>query len=305
VRPVLLVHGGAGRLERGRLGRSEQARIREGLRDALEAGFALLHAQQDPLAAVEAAVAALESLPEFNAGIGSVLASDGGVQMSASLMRGADRAAGAVAGVSDLRHPVHAARAVLEDGRCLLLIGADASRFARDAGVATATSDELITESRRADLMRLDAQMQLDHDADHGTVGAVACSADGRLAAATSTGGLTGQPAGRVGDTPIIGAGTWADDATVAVSATGVGEVFIRSAFAKEVDALIRYAGLSLQAACARALEQVSQLGGRGGCIAVTPGGDHALPFNTLGMLRGLIQGPGSARVAVFADEAL
>ncbi len=300
-----MVHGGAGHVARDRMEPGGAERVREGLRAALARGLALLEAGAPALDAVCEAVAELEARPEFNAGRGAVLARDGSVQLSASVMRGADRAAGAVAHVCDLLHPVRAARAVLADGRAVLLVGEAASALGRAAGVPPASPDELIIPRRRADLERAlrDGGAELDLDADHGTVGAVACDARGRLAAATSTGGLTGQLPGRVGDSPLIGAGTWADDGSVAVSATGTGEVFIRAAFAHQVDALLRHAGLDLASACDRALEEVTRLGGRGGCVAVTPAGDIALPFTTRGMYRGWARAGEARHVALFAGD--
>lgn len=307
-RALLAVHGGAGAIARESLDASSERELREGLAEALEAGRALLRAAGDALDAVIEAVCVLEDVPAFNAGRGSVLARDGSLQMSAAVMRGSDRAVGAVAGLDDVRHPVRAARAVLEAQGPVLMIGRAASAFARAAGVAPATREELVTPQRLAELERARAgnTVWLDPDArSAGTVGAVARDAHGSLAAATSTGGLTNQLPGRVGDSPIPGAGTWADDATAAVSATGVGELFLRTAFAKEIDVLLRHAGLSLTDACELALAEVRALGGRGGCIAISARGELALPFTTAGMYRGWIDAEGPPRVALFADEPL
>lgn len=303
---LLAVHGGAGAMARAQLDAAAERELRDGLGQALKQGRALLSAGADALDAVVAAVAVLEDLPAFNAGRGSVLASDGSLQMSAGVMRGRDRAAGAVAGLCDVRNPVRAARAVLDAGGPVLMIGTHASVLARAAGVAAAAHEELVTPHRSAELERAQASrvVALDSDAPSaGTVGAVARDAAGHLAAATSTGGLTNQLPGRVGDSPIPGAGTWADDATAAISATGVGEIFLRTAFAKEIDVLLRHAGLSLADACALALAEVSALGGRGGCIAISARGEIALPFTTAGMCRGWIGADGVAHVALFADE--
>jgi beta-aspartyl-peptidase (threonine type) len=307
-RPLLAVHGGAGALERARLGAAEQRELRDGLRTALEAGRARLREGAGALGAVEAAVRALEDAPAFNAGCGSVLARDGSLQMSAALMRGSDRAAGAVAGLCDVRNPIRAARAVLELAGPVLMIGEPAASLAFAAGVPRAAREELVTRRRLQELERArrEGSVLLDSEAGpSGTVGAVALDADGHLAAATSTGGMTNQLPGRVGDSPIPGAGTWADDGTAAISATGVGELFLRTAFAKEVDVLLRHAGLSLADACALALSEVAALGGRGGCVAISARGELALPFTTAGMSRGWIELDGPPRVALFADEGL
>jgi isoaspartyl peptidase/L-asparaginase-like protein (Ntn-hydrolase superfamily) len=307
-RALLAVHGGAGAIAREYLDAAAQRELRQGLTQALEQGRELLRGGADALEAAVAAVCVLEDAPAFNAGRGSVLASDGSLQLSAGVMRGADRAAGAVAGVSDLRNPVRAALAVLAAGGPVLLIGEPASAFARAAGLAPATREELVTPRRLEELerARVTGVVALDPDArSAGTVGAVARDSRGHLAAATSTGGLNNQWPGRVGDSPIPGAGTWADDATAAISATGVGEMFLRTAFAKEIDVLLRHAGLSLADACSLALAEVGALGGRGGCIAVSARGELALPFTTAGMYRGWIDLEGPAHVALFSDETL
>jgi beta-aspartyl-peptidase (threonine type) len=307
-RAFLAVHGGAGAIARERLDGAAQRELREGLTQALEQGRVLLRSGADALEAAVAAVCVLEDAPEFNAGRGAVLASDGSLQLSAGVMRGSDRAFGAVAGVSDLRNPVRAARAVLAAAGPVLLIGSHASAFARSAGLAPATRDELVTPRALEELerARVSGVVALDADAHSaGTVGAVARDARGHLAAATSTGGMNNQLPGRVGDSPIPGAGTWADDGTAAISATGVGELFLRTAFAKEIDVLLRHAGLSLADACSLALAEVGALGGRGGCIAINARGELALPFTTAGMYRGWIDLDGPPHVALFADESL
>jgi isoaspartyl peptidase/L-asparaginase-like protein (Ntn-hydrolase superfamily) len=282
--PVLAVHGGAGRLPTDAGYRDTAAAA---LRRALEAGLAQLRSRTGALEAAVAAAEVLEDCPVMNAGRGSVLTCDGGVEMDAAVMDGAGRRAGGVAGVRALAHPVRAALCVLRDGRHVLLAGDGAERFARERGCAAAEPEGHVTPERRAQLEAWRAR-------SGGTVGAVALDAEGHLAAATSTGGTTGKLPGRVSDSCLIGSGTWADDATCAVSATGLGELFIRSAFAHEVDALLRLGGLDLDAACRRALERVD---GRGGCIAVDCQGRVALPFGTPGMARGWADGAGRIHV--------
>jgi beta-aspartyl-peptidase (threonine type) len=224
-----------------------------------------------------AAVRSLESFELFNAGRGSALCADGSVEMSAGLMRGDDRAAGAVAGVRTVEHPIEAARAVLDSSQ-VLVIGEAAERLAARAGATTHPPPWFVTERQRQRLASRAA-------GDRGTVGAVVLDGAGRLAAATSTGGITGQPSGRVGDTPIIGAGTWADD-RVAISCTGEGEAFIRVGVSRQI-ALAVARGATLELACRPALADVVELGGAGGLIALGADGHSTLPFTTEAMPRG------------------
>ena len=277
---VIAVHGGAGPARPGDTARAEARR--RGLADSLAAGVAVLAAGGSSLDAVVAAVMVLEDHEEFNAGRGSVLTAGGTVEMDASVMDGATRRAGAVANVRTVRHPVAAARAVLDDGRHVLVAGAAADDFARAAGLPAEANDWFVTPRRRAD-------HPVGDPAGPGgsTVGAVALDGGGHLAAATSTGGRSGQTPGRVGDSPIIGAGTWADDRTCAVSGTGDGEAFLRAAFAHEVDARMRLSGAALEDACREALRIVGDRGGAGGCIAVDRAGRLALPYTTEEMHRG------------------
>jgi beta-aspartyl-peptidase (threonine type) len=283
--PVLAVHGGAGRVPEDRAYRAVAER---GLADALRAGQRVLANDGPALQAVVAAVEALENCEVFNAGRGSALTAGGFVEMDAAVMDGAEGRAGAVAGVRSLAHPVRAALAVLEDGRHVLLAGEGAETFARDRGCETLDPQRLVT---RRQLERLRGR------GHGGTVGAVALDASGRIAAATSTGGTTGKLPGRISDSCQIGAGTWASP-SCAVSGTGEGEFFIRCAFAHEVEALLRLAGLELAGACQRALERVEAAGGRGGCIALDRTGNLALPFNTASMARGWLDADGALHVA-------
>ncbi|MBW2282639.1 MAG: isoaspartyl peptidase/L-asparaginase, partial [Deltaproteobacteria bacterium] len=260
-------------------------------------------------AAVEA-VAVLEDCPALNAGRGAVLRSDGSVALDAAVMDGLERRAGGVAAVRRLRNPVRAALAVLERSPHVLLASAEAEAFAIGQGLEPAGDEWLITPQRSAQLERARAAAMtlLDHDGEEdgaGTVGAVARDAAGHLAAATSTGGMTNALPGRVGDSPVPGAGIWADDATCAVSGTGEGEIFLRCAFAHEVDALLRLGGRPLQDACDLALARVEALGGRGGCAAIDARGRVALPFNTFAMPRGLVEGDAEPRIALHRDDPL
>jgi len=291
------VHGGAWAVPSAWEDPAFGAAAAAGLRAALEAGAAILTARGAALDAVEAALCALEDCPVLNAGRGAVCNADGEVELDAALMEGTTRRAGAVAGVRCIAHPTAAARAVLRDGRHVLLAGAGAERFAREAGIPRVEPAVLSAAARRPALGARGGAGD--------TVGAVARDARGGLAAGTSTGGTPGKRAGRISDSALIGAGTWADDATCAVSATGEGEYFIRMAFARDVDARVRYARRDLASACAEALAEIRALSGSGGCIAVDRAGRTALPFNTRGMLRGVIRADAPPRVAVHPEQTL
>jgi beta-aspartyl-peptidase (threonine type) len=250
---------------------------------------------------VVAAVRELERCPEFNAGRGGALDRDGAVALDAMVMEGSARRAGGVIGVARTLHPIDAALAVLRDGRHVLLAGEGAERFAREAGLAVVDPAYHLTEERRAQL----AHVLAGRAPGGGTVGAVARDAAGHLAAATSTGGLTGRLPGRVSDSALPGSGTWADDATCAVSATGLGDFFIRAGFARDVDARMRYGGRDLDTACAEALAAVAALGGIGGCIAIDAQGRIAMRFDTPDMPRGARVGSQPPRIALRGADLL
>lgn len=299
---TLAIHGGAGTISRQELTPQREAEYRAGLRAALDAGGAILAAGGSAEAAVVAAVASLEDCPLFNAGRGSTFTAAGTIEMDAALMR-SDSQAGAVTGVTRIRNPILAAREVMTATPHVLLAGAAADAFAESQGLAMALPDYFRTEHRLAQLKAAQAArtVALDHDlpAKMGTVGAVARDASGALAAATSTGGMTNKRAGRVGDSPILGAGTWADPA-VAISCTGTGEAFLRCAAAHEISALVRLGGRTLaEAADEVALRRVPAAGGKGGLIAVDAAGMAALPFGTEGMYRGFWRSGEEPQVAV------
>lgn len=303
---LLAVHGGAGDVPSEAQDPAWAALARRGIEAALRAGVGVLRAGGPALAAAVEAVAVLEDCEAFNAGRGSVANAEGDVEMDAAVMEGAARRAGAVAGVRALANPVRAALAVLERSPHVLLAGAGAEDFARAQGLAAADPAELAALARRLEAARRARRDSAGAGrASRGTVGAVARGARGQLAAATSTGGMPRKLPGRLSDSCLPGAGIWADDASCAVSATGWGEMFIRCAFAHEVDALLRHAGLALEAACARALRAVADLGGEGGCIAIDRRGVLALPFDTRGMPRGWISAEGAPHVAIHPGEAL
>jgi len=313
--PVVAIHGGAGTLSRSVISPAQQARYRTALDEILRAAQMLLADGASALDVVTEAVRRLEECPLFNAGFGAVYTADGAHELDACVMRGSDLAAGAVAGVRTLRNPVLAARAVLDAGGPVLLIGAGAERFASERGCEIVAPDWFGTPERLAQLraVQVAGAMALDHDGaaplderdKFGTVGAVALDAHGHLAAATSTGGMTNKRPGRVGDSPLIGAGCYANDRTVAVSCTGVGEAFMRALAAHDVSALIEYAGLPLQEAARRVvMDTLPPLGGRGGLIAIDAHGEVVLPFNTEGMYRGWARVGAAPVSAIYVDEA-
>jgi beta-aspartyl-peptidase (threonine type) len=309
-RAVLVIHGGAGTIRRDSLSPEQEAAYHQDLRTALRNGHLVLAAGGSALDAVTAAVMALEEDPLFNAGRGAVFTSAGENEMDASVMDGRDRRAGAVAGICGPRHPILAARAVMERTEHVLLAGEGARRFCREAGLEHMDPSWFRTERRWQALQEeLERRRQaLPDDGDparrHGTVGAVACDAAGNLAAATSTGGMTGKTPGRVGDSPVIGAGTWADNATCAVSGTGHGEIFIRYAAGHEIDARMRWAGQGLEQAAEDVVQALlAPAGGSGGLIAVDAQGRVALPFNCEGMYRGVVGADGVLRTAIHREE--
>jgi len=303
-RPVLAIHGGAGDIVPAAAGLGKEAAARRTLEEVLFRGIELLARGGSAFDAVVLAVTLLEDAELFNAGRGSVLNSDGTVEMDAAVMEGTSGKAGAVASVRTIRNPVLGARLVMERSPHVLLCGGSADRFAVANGAEPAPPEYFLTEARKAQLDRVRRhEVDAEEGASGGTVGAVARDSYGRLAAATSTGGVSGKLPGRIGDTPVIGAGTWADDAVCAVSATGDGEFFIRCSFAHEIDAGIRIGGLDTEAATWKALHRVSELGGRGGCIVVAPRGDGLCCFTTAGMYRGTVRPGEPPAVALFGGE--
>lgn len=303
---TLALHGGAGTLPRDRMGPGEIGAHHAGLRAALLAGHRVLAAGGPALDAVTAAVMALEDDPLFNAGCGAVFTRAGVQEMDAAVMDGATLRAGAVAGIRGPRNPVLAALAVMEHSPHVLMAGEGALAFLRSHGVVFADDAYFHTDRRWEALQRvLGAAGAVRDDADrHGTVGAAACDASGALAAATSTGGMTGKLPGRIGDTPLLGAGTWADG-MVAMSATGHGESFIRVAAGHELSARMRLAGDGLEAAAAGVLAAVQAVGGDGGLVAVDRAGRVAMPFNSGGMYRGMIAADGTAHTGIYRDALL
>ena len=308
---AIAIHGGSGTIERGEFSPEREAEVRATLEQAVRAGYELLAAGGTSLDAVTRAVTLLEDSPHFNAGRGAVFNAEGKNELDASIMEGAALNAGAVAAVHRVRNPVLLARKVMEESAHVMLMGEGAETFAREHGIALEDDAYFHTDYRWQQLQRAKAASQPDStflsetpDTWFSTVGAVALDANGNLAAATSTGGMTNKRWGRVGDSPIIGAGTYADNRSCAVSATGHGEYFIRATAARDICARVQYTGVSLQAAAERVVkQQLTEMGGDGGIIAVDPAGNLALVFNTSGMYRASIDQRGALYVAIFGDE--
>lgn len=294
---AIAVHGGAGAMKRASLTPERESAVRAALAESLEAGRRILARGGSSLDAVTAAVRVLEDSPHFNAGRGSVFTSDGRIELDASIMDGATLRAGAVAGVTTVRNPVEAARAVMEKSGHVLIAGPAADRFAKEQGLAIVDPAWFRTEERRRQHERGLGDGKL------GTVGAVALDQAGNLAAATSTGGIAGKLPGRVGDSPIVGAGTWAENASVAVSATGTGEMFLRTAAAHDIAARVKYQGLAPGRAAREALAKVGTLGGDGGVIVLDRRGEPEFSFTTDGMYRGYARGSARPEVRIFREE--
>ncbi len=298
----LVVHGGAGSMSPGRLDPKQERCARDGLEAALAAGSAILEKRESALDAVEAAVRVLEEDPCFNAGRGSVLTATGCTELDAAIMDGRDRRAGAVSGLRTTRAPISLARRLLEEGPHVFLSGHGADDFARDHGFEQVENSWFEIPERRVQLDELMGAGGFDDEVKYGTVGAVAVDLDGHVAVATSTGGLTAKRWGRVGDSPLIGAGTYADDRAAAVSATGSGEFFIRAVAAHQLAERVRIGGQGLQEALDSVLADIASLGGKGGLIAVAPDGEAAWGFTTPAMYRGMADATGRT-VRVYSDE--
>nr|WP_208402274.1 isoaspartyl peptidase/L-asparaginase [Sphingomonas oligoaromativorans] len=302
---TLMIHGGAGSMRPGVLTDAEDQGAREGLTAALEAGAAILRDGGDAVDAVEAAVRVLEDDPHFNAGRGSVYTWEGRIECDAAIMDGRGREAGAIAGVTATRHPVSLARAVMTESPHVLLSSAGADAFSAHVGQEQATQDWFATPERRRQLDEIKAHpdMPFDSAMKYGTVGAVAVDEAGHVAAATSTGGLTAKRWGRIGDSPLIGAGTYADDRAAAISCTGSGEHYIRLGLAHELCARLRLTDAGLDATADAMVEELTALGGKGGFITVTPQGEARWAFNTPGMYRGVVGRDRPLKVAIYGED--
>ncbi|WKN33206.1 isoaspartyl peptidase/L-asparaginase [Porifericola rhodea] len=317
---AIAIHGGAGTIKRENMSPEREAEYRAKLEEALKAGHKILEEGGNSLDAVVAAIQIMEESPLFNAGKGAVFTNEGKNELDAAIMDGQSLQAGAVAGISTVKSPISAARAVMESSPHVMMIGKGAEQFAQEQGLEIVDPSYFYTDTRYEQLQRIKntEKQQLDHDGDNrqglldqkfpdrkfGTVGAVALDMDGNLAAATSTGGMTNKRYGRVGDVPIIGAGTYADNNSCAVSATGHGEYFIRSVVAYDIAALMKYKGLSLNDAASQVIkEKLVEMGGGGGVISIDAKGNIALPFNTAGMYRASIDTQGQMYIGIYEDE--
>jgi beta-aspartyl-peptidase (threonine type) len=292
MKPGIAIHGGAGTILKSEMTPEKEQAYRDALANCMDAGYQLLADGASALDAVEAAVKALEDCELFNAGRGAVYTHEGGHEMDASIMNGKTLAAGSVAGVRNIRNPVNLVRGVMEQSEFVMLSGAGAEAFAKLKGFAFEPDSYFDTPFRYQQLLAIQHSegMELDHSSQKkmGTVGAVALDIHGNLAAATSTGGMTNKRYHRIGDTPIIGAGTYANNNTCAISCTGHGEFFIRSVVAYDISCLMEYKGLSLAEACHEVvMNKLVKIGGEGGVIAIDHRGEIILSFNSEGMYRG------------------
>lgn len=320
---VMVIHGGAGTILKSQMTPEKEQAYKTALELALRSGYTILQKGGSSLDAVEAAVRVMEDSPLFNAGKGAVFTNEGKNEMDAAIMNGKTLAAGSVASVTVIRNPITAARAVMEKSQHVMLTGPGAEKFAKEAGLEIVDPSYFYTEERWKALQKVKAadenKTQLDHDGDtthktsrlgienkdnkFGTVGAVALDKQGNLAAATSTGGMTNKKYGRVGDAPIIGAGTYANNATCAISCTGWGEFFIRLCVAKTVSDLMEYKNETVQQATNELImNKVPALGGDGGLIAIDKNGNIAMPFNTAGMYRGSVTEDGKIEVLIYKE---
>jgi beta-aspartyl-peptidase (threonine type) len=302
--PVIVIHGGAGALPRSELTPEHEAQIRVALQASLHAGGAILSAGGAALDAVEQAVRVMEDSPLFNAGRGAVFTAEGTIELDACIIDGRDRRAGAVAAVRGIRNPVSAARAVMEHTPHVLLASDGALALARRRGLALEPDSYFHTDSRWSALQKAQSRagQPLSERDRHGTVGAVALDGAGNLAAATSTGGRTNKLAGRVGDTPVVGAGTFADTG-LAISGTGDGDVFLRLSAAHRVAMLVALAGRTIMQAAQETLAEIAALGGSGGLIVLDRHGNIACPFNTEGMYRAVLRAGAAPQTGVYRGD--
>lgn len=314
---VMVIHGGAGTILKSTMTAEKEAAYTAALTKALETGYAAIKDGKSSLDAVEATIHIMEDSPLFNAGKGAVFTNEGKNEMDAAIMDGSNLMAGSVAGVRVIKNPISAARAVMEKSEHVMMAGAGAEKFAKQAGLEIVDPSYFFTQERWDGLQKAikedSSKSVLDHgnkktsllgsqniDNKFGTVGCVALDNKGNLAAGTSTGGMTNKKFGRIGDAPIIGAGTYANNATAAISCTGWGEFFIRSVVAHDISALMEYKGLSVAEASKNVLDKVAKLGGNGGLIALDKNGKMTMPFNTEGMYRGAITADGKIEIQIY-----
>jgi L-asparaginase / beta-aspartyl-peptidase len=300
---VFAVHGGAGGITRANTPPELEAQYRDALREALQRGYDVIRRGGESTDAVEAAIVFLEDSPLFNAGKGAVFTTDAAHELDASIMDGETLDTGAVTGVTHIKNPIQLAQEVKDSSRHVMFAGYGAELFAVNRGFKLVTQDYFFVQRRWDSLLAAKRGDSSFNFGLTGTVGAVALDVERDLAAGTSTGGLTNKPVGRIGDSPIIGAGTYANNRTVAVSATGTGEFFIRQVVAHDISTLIDYAHMRVDKAAETAIGKVAELGGDGGVIALDKEGQFAMPFNTAGMFRGYVTRDGQIVVKMFGDE--
>ncbi|MBG2915983.1 isoaspartyl peptidase/L-asparaginase [Proteus terrae subsp. cibarius] len=314
----LVIHGGAGTITKDTITPEQEKEYKEKLTEALNAGYAVLNSGGTSIEAVQKSINVMEDSPLFNAGKGAVFTHDGRNELDASIMDGKTRKAGAVAGVTTIKNPINAAIAVMEKSPHVMMVSNGADLFAKEQGLTIVDPSYFKTEHRWQQLQKAieKEQVVLDHDGKtaalfvdpmmydykYGTVGAVALDQHGNLAAGTSTGGMTNKRYGRVGDSPIIGAGNYADNETVAVSATGSGEMFIRTLTAFNIAAQVKYKNLPLEEAAQNALDEVKAINGSGGVIVLDKTGNYTMSFNSEGMYRGTIGNDGKPVVAIYKE---
>ena len=300
---VIVIHGGAGVMSREKMSEEMRAQYKTRLSEALQLGEEMLKNGAKAPDVVVKVINILEDSPLFNAGKGAVFTHDGVNELDASIMEGKTLNAGAVAGVRDIKNPICAARAVMDQSEHVMLSGKGASEFAKLQGLEIVPNKYFYTKSRYESLQKLLKQEREREKKDNmGTVGCVVLDPEGNLCAGTSTGGMTNKKYGRIGDSPIIGAGTYANNKTCAVSCTGHGEYYIRLGFARDISALMEYKGLSVDEACREEIRKLTEMNGDGGVIAVDAEGNIAMEFNTSGMFRGYIKSSGEKDIAIFKD---
>ncbi|MCF6358513.1 MAG: isoaspartyl peptidase/L-asparaginase [Draconibacterium sp.] len=298
---AIVIHGGAGVMSKSKMSEAQQAEYKAKLNEALELGEKLLKEGTKGPDVIVGVINILENSPLFNAGKGAVFTHNGKNELDASIMEGSTLNAGAVAGVDDIKNPITAAREVMYNSEHVLLSGKGASKFAKKQGLEIVQKKYFYTKSRHESLKQLLKKKRERTSKDNmGTVGCVVLDTHGNLSAGTSTGGMTNKRYGRIGDTPIIGAGTYANNKTCAISCTGYGEYYIRLSFAHDISALMEYKNLTVAEACREEIKKLSELEGTGGVIAVDSNGNIAMEFNTSGMFRAYIKSTGEKEVAIF-----
>lgn len=315
---VMVIHGGAGAISKAKMTPEKQEAYKAALTSALKAGYTAIESGKSSLDAVQAAINVMEDSPLFNAGKGAVFTNEGKNEMDASIMEGKGLKAGAVAGVSTLKNPINAARAVMEQSEHVMMAGKGAEEFAKSVGIETVDSTYFYTEQRWNELQK-EVESGIDRAAFKGapreelstealnralgTVGSVALDKNGNLAAGTSTGGMTNKRYGRIGDSPIIGAGTYCNNKTAGISSTGWGEYYIRTVAAHRISDLIELKGLTLVQAAKQTIAEIGELGGDGGVIGLNQNGEYMMEYNTQGMYRGVVDEEGNMQIFIYEEE--